>query len=196
MTVGKIAVLLAFLVLFGTYAYAADCNNGGRYENNLDGTVTDCRTGLIWLQKAKCTDTSNGIDNLGGHLTWDNAMKWVKGLENNLCGLTDNSLAGDWRLPTKTEFMAMITYAKNHSILHPTLTNGAGTSVWTAGDAFTDLQVTGSYWSSTRYASSPDYAWILSPDVGFFSNSTKGGSQYIWPVRGGQSGSFDSLKIE
>ena len=62
MKAGRIVVLAFVLVLFGTWAYAADCNNGGRYELNgffnvLDGTVTDCRTGLIWLRNANCTES-------------------------------------------------------------------------------------------------------------------------------------------
>ncbi len=61
MKAGRILVLTAFLLLFGTWAYAADCNNGGRYENNNNGTVTDCRTGLIWLWNANCEDAAGGI---------------------------------------------------------------------------------------------------------------------------------------
>ena len=75
MKVETIVLLLVVLVLFGTCAYAADCNNGGRYEDMGDGTVTDCRTGMIWLKNAQCTDTSNGIANPKGTLTWYDAMK-------------------------------------------------------------------------------------------------------------------------
>ena len=98
MRVGRIIVLSVVLVWVGTSAYATDCNNGGRYEDNGDGTVTDCRTGLIWLKNANCTDTSNGIANPNGYLTWYDALTWAAGLENGLCGLTDGSSAGDWRL--------------------------------------------------------------------------------------------------
>ena len=101
MTVGKIAVLLAVLVLFGTCAYAADCNSGARYADNNNGTVTDCKTRLIWLKNAKCTATSNGIANPNGNLSWDDAQKWAAGLRNGICRLNDRSYAGDWRLPAK-----------------------------------------------------------------------------------------------
>jgi len=50
--------IVAFLVVVSASAYAADCNSGGRYEINgapsADGTVTDCRTGLVWLKNADC----------------------------------------------------------------------------------------------------------------------------------------------
>jgi hypothetical protein len=66
MKVGRMMVLMVVLVLLGTRAYAADCNDGGRYEDNVDGTVTDCRTGMIWLKNAECIDTANGIVNPNG----------------------------------------------------------------------------------------------------------------------------------
>ena len=73
---GTIAALLALLTLFGTCAYAADCNSGGRYEDMGDGTVTDCRTGLIWLKNANCSEPStpvNGVTNSGTGLYWKDA---------------------------------------------------------------------------------------------------------------------------
>ncbi len=44
MKAGRIVALTAFLLSFGTWAYADDCGGGWRYADNLDGTVTDCRT--------------------------------------------------------------------------------------------------------------------------------------------------------
>jgi hypothetical protein len=107
MKVGRIMALTVVLLLLETWAYAADCNNGGRYEISGRGTVTDCRTGLIWLQDANCKDSLGltGIDKSQGYLNWYNAMKWVAALGGGYCGLFDGSSAGDWRLPTKTEWM-------------------------------------------------------------------------------------------
>ena len=195
MRVGSIIVLTVVLVSLGTWTYAADCNNGGRYEDNTDGTVTDCRTGMIWLKNAACTDTSNGIVNPSGTLNWYDALTWTKGLGNGLCGLTDGSSAGHWRLPTKSEWMAMVAYAKRF-YANPTLTNGAGTGRWTSGDVFTNAQ-SSYYWSSTTYAPSTTYyAWSVNMGVGYMNVSNLPNYNYVWPVRGGQSGSFDSLFIE
>ena len=85
MRVGSIIVLTVVLVWLGTWTYAADCNNSRRDEDNTDGTVTDCRTGMIWLKNAACTDTSNGIVNPSGTLNWYDALTWTKGLGNGLC---------------------------------------------------------------------------------------------------------------
>ena len=204
MKVIKITVLLAVLMLFGTYAYAVDCNTGARYEdNNSNGTVTDCRTGLVWLKDAACSDQAGGVTPTAGELTWYDAMKWAAGLYGGTistpgpCNLTDGSSAGDWRLPTKTEWMAMVAYAKKQTY-SPTLTNDAGTAVWASGtgSAFTNVQAY-SYWSSTTDANSTDFAWLVYMGNGSMNNAyLKSNNVYIWPVRGGRAGSFGSVRIE
>jgi hypothetical protein len=203
MQVGKIAVLLGVLGFLGTCGYvAADCRVGDRYEvSGTSGTVTDCRTGLIWLKNAKCTDTSNSIANPGGFLNWYNAQKWVAGLQDGLCGLTDGSIAGDWRLPTKTEWMAMVAYARyTHSPAYenPALTNDAGTAKWSSGggSSFTALMPSSCYWSSTTYADNTALAWQVRMGLGDMDYYWKSTDCCVWPVRGGQSGSFGTLRIE
>jgi hypothetical protein len=201
MKVINITVLLAVLVLFGTCAYAADCNNGGRYEDNNNGTVTDCRTGLVWLKNAKCSDQAGGVTPSDGNLSWHDAMKWAAELYGDgtsgptVCSLTDGSSRGDWRLPTKTEWMAMIQSAKNQTITNPALTNDAGTAVWAsgAGSSFTYVQ-SDCYWSGT---SDTDLAWSVDMGSGYMNIENKTAyTCYVWPVRGGQSASFGTVRIE
>jgi hypothetical protein len=197
MKVIKITVLLAVLMFFGTCAYAADCNSGGRYEDNHNnGTVTDCRTGLIWLRNAKCLATSNSIENPVGYLTWNNAMKWVAGLQHGLCNLLDGSDAGDWRLPTKTEWMAMVAYAKKQMYTDPALTEATGTAQCLTGCIFTDVQASSVYWSSTTTPSDSGRAWYVYIYDGSMTQQNKSGIAYVWPVRGGQAASFGTLRIE
>ena len=199
MTHGRIMIVTVMLVLVGTWAYAADCKNGGRYEDSGHGTVTDCRTGMIWLKDARCTDTSSGIANPTGELTWYDAMKWVAGLHSGLCGLSDVSGVGDWRLPTKTEWMAMVAYARKQGFTSPPLTNATGTAQWTTnGDAFDNVTLD-FYWSSTSYAPDTRGAYVIhiSSDGHTDGNWSKDGNNFkVWPVRGGQSGSFGTVFIE
>jgi hypothetical protein len=194
MKAGKIIALMLVLVLLGAWTYAADCNNGGRYEDMDDGTVTDCRTGLTWLKYAQCTDPLNGIMNIYGTLSWFNAMKWVRGVSHGMCGLTDGSSPGDWRLPTKTELMAMVEYAKGR-YANPALTNAAGTGKSTNGDPFDDLQTNYYFWSSTTHAADASSAWSLYMYDGAMVASSKTDSYFVWPVRAGQSASFGPLTI-
>lgn len=208
MKIGKIAVLLAVLVLFGTWAEAAsigDCNSGGRYEAIGDGTVQDCRTGLIWLENARCSDEAGVITPNSGFLTWPDAMKWVASLYGGStgspgpCGLTDGSYPGDWRLPTKTEWMAMVEYAKRY-YANPVLTDGTGLAQWATGNTanvFTSVTAT-NYWSSTTLESDTTKAWVVDMGYGVMSDggATKLAGHLVWPVRGGQAGSFGTLRIE
>jgi hypothetical protein len=205
MKVIKITVLLAVLLLFGTCEYsAAACITGGKYAAIGDGTVQDCQTGLIWLQNANCTDTSNNITpDIHGQLSWSDAMKWVAGLYGDgsgstVCSLSDGSSAGDWRLPTKTEWMTMIAYAyKTKHYSSPALTNDAGTAPWSSGpSSFTSVQTF--YWTSTTYLGNTvsPAAWFVNMYTVGMAWRDKTDPGFVWPVRVGQSGSFSTLRIE
>jgi hypothetical protein len=161
-----------------------DCS-GGRYEDNGDGTVSDCRTGLIWLKNAACTDTSGGIENYGA-LAWDAANAWAAGLGDGICGLTDGSVAGDWRLPTKTEWTAMVQSARSHGYESPALTTAAGTGHWTQGDIFDNVAVY-AYWSSSADVLNAGYAWFVNMSDGqMYSCGSSDAYWIVWPVRAGQ----------
>ncbi len=198
--IAKTIVLIVVLLSFGTFAYAADCNNGGRYEDMGDGTVQDCRTGLIWLKDANCLDSLGlpDVDKSNGWIDWYDALKWVAALHSGHCGLLDNSEAGFWRLPTITEWMAMVASANKQHFSVPSLTNAAGTAKWTTnGDAFNNVQTGAFYWSSTRSALSELMAWSIDfANGGAFTNPKSSGPIFVWPVRGGQSGEFGSVIVQ
>lgn len=152
----------------------SDCANG-RYEDNGNGTVSDCRTGLIWLKNADCP----------GLLNWDNAVAWVGNLGSGICGLTDASSPRDWRLPTKTEWMAMVASARKQGYLNPSLTNREGTAKWMQGDLFDNVQAS-YYWSSSTVAGGPYEGWYVHLDGGNVGWHNKSIIKYVWPVRAGQ----------
>ena len=69
-----------------------------RFSDKGDGTVKDNLTNLIWLKNANC---------FGGQ-TWANALTAANNLHDtgtpstmDDCGLSDGSLAGDWRSPKR-----------------------------------------------------------------------------------------------
>jgi Protein of unknown function (DUF1566) len=66
-----------------------------------DGTVRDNLTGLMWLKNADC---------FGQFRTWAQALTDANTLSNGTCGLTDGSVAGDWRLPNVKELLSLIDY--------------------------------------------------------------------------------------
>lgn len=142
-------------------------SSSNRYTDNGNGTVTDNRSGLIWLKNANC---------FGG--LWEKAMQSAANLASGQCGLSDGSTRGTWRLPTKEEWEAMV----DKSYTSPALSNAAGTGKWTEGDAF--VGVLSWYWSSSTPIDDGYTLWVVNLSDG--SMNYGGGEFPMWPVRGGQ----------
>jgi hypothetical protein len=197
MFIRVILLSVIFLAMLSQSAFCGtlkDCN-GGRYEDNNNGTVSDCRTGLIWLKDADCMASFNGIDKSLGSLSWYDAGKWTAGLANGTCGLTDGSAAGDWRLPTKTELMAMIQSAKKQGFTLPVLTDATGTVKWAAGNPFNNVEFQ-PYWTSVTDQSNNANAWYVDLTDAAIGVTGKSTMRYVWPVRAGNDGSFGYLFVE
>jgi serine/threonine protein kinase len=139
-----------------------------RYTDNGDGTVTDNKTGLIWLKKANCS---------ARRMTWKEAMQWAAKLAQGQCGLSDDSKAGDWRLPTREEWEAMV----DDKYKKPALSNAVGTDQWKEGDVFSGVQYW--YWSSTENSTSS--AWFVNLYDGDVNHNDDTNKLYVWAVRGG-----------
>jgi len=184
----------------GTATHAAPpCfDNANRYVDCGNGTVTDTVTGLIWLKKADCFQ--------GGRFYADSNQA-AAGLAAGECGLTDGSSAGDWRLPTKTEWEATIAHAVALGCKYlspggyPSLTNNPGTGCLSAGPtSFTGVR-SFFHWSSSAHEGNPHWAWSVDL-VGSYGSGyldkVSGLVTYddalnpivwganVWPVRGGQ----------
>ena len=146
-----------------------------RFTDNTNGTVTDNLTGLIWLKNANCTDTAGGIEIVSGDLTWSDALTWSNALASGTCGLADNSVAGDWRLPNIVELKSLMDLSNSE----PALPNG--------GNRFSDIQLSW-YWSSSSFASDTDTkkAWLIDVSDGYVYYGFKILKNFAWPVRGGQ----------
>jgi len=140
-----------------------------RFVDNANGTVTDMLTGLVWLRNANCFAT-----------TWMQALGDANTLASGSCGLTDGSVAGDWRLPSVNELQSLVDYEYDW----PALSNAAGTGHWNSGDAFSGVQPN-KYWSASSCAFGPWYAWFVDLSNGEVKHLNKTFSFYVWPVRGG-----------
>jgi hypothetical protein len=102
-----------------------------RFVDNGNGTITDKLTGLDWLKKANCF----------GAQSWTSAIASANGLASGACSLTDNSTAGQWRLPNILEL---------YSLVNMQVPDGAA---WLNSVGFENATF---YWSSTILNSFPN----------------------------------------
>jgi hypothetical protein len=136
-----------------------------RFVPNADKTITDNLTGLIW---------SN--DGISVSKTWQGALDYVKAL-NIGTGYLGHT---DWRLPNINELESLIIKGVTHN------------AYWLDGQGFSNVQGD-LYWSSSNIT---NYPWMVNMgDDGSVFLFGKTFSYYVWPVRGGQSGSLGSLAI-
>jgi hypothetical protein len=105
---------------------------GERMCDLHNGTLYDPWTGLTWLKDANCF----------GPLKWDDAMAVAASLEDDQCGLSDESIAGDWRLPSAAEW----------------------TSVFNTGGCLAFINAffigSGESWSNDKGSSDPSKAYV------------------------------------
>lgn len=133
-----------------------------RFHDNNDGTVTDNLTGLVWLKDANCFDQKNWVD----------AVSCVRSLASGICGLSDNSSAGQWRLPNRKELKSLV----DSSCYNPSLS---------AGHPFSNIQP-GWYWSSSTDVFYTSLAWYVYRYFGGLFSFYELNHFYIWPVRAAQ----------
>jgi len=134
-----------------------------RFDDNGDGTITDNLTGLTWLQLVNCF----------GKVSWGDALLISKTLDSGECGLSDGSLAGDWRLPNANELMSIVHFGESEPSLDPS-------------HNFFGVQLD-NYWTSTTLLIMTDTAWTVHLAAGVSPARTKTEAWYVWPVRGASS---------
>ena len=136
------------------------CEPEIKFTDNNNGTITDNRTGLIWLKDARCLDRTS----------WEEAMAQVGALASGRCGLDDHSVAGDWRLPSREELESLAEDKRREPALptdHP----------------FIGVQ-TSNYWSSSVRDNDTLHAWVVYINRGRVNYNKKTGNYCVWPVRG------------
>lgn len=143
-----------------------------RFTNNNNGTVTDNLTGLVWLRHANCVEFFFGDGTNQNHRSWSEAFIAANNLSSGYCGLSDGSIAGQWRLPNLRELLSLVDYGNMSPALptpHPFL---GSLTAW--------------YWSSTTSPGAPVAAWRVGFSTGSVSEGYKGENLNVLAVRGGQ----------
>jgi hypothetical protein len=143
-----------------------------RFTDNNNGTVTDNLTGLIWVKDPSCTDLGQA-----GYFSWAEALTAANNLSSGQCGLTDGSVAGDWRLPNVRELFSLIDFGESNSFPADAPFIGVLDVPW--------------YWTSTTNMRNSTTAFYLTPNefyYGLIGYAAKDTQQFgrMWPVRGGE----------
>jgi hypothetical protein len=158
-----VVILLAVLLCQPIAAFA------DRFIDNNNGTVTDTVTNLVWLKNA----SPCGNKDLNG------ANAYCSSLASGTAGLTDGSVAGDWRLPSKVELQSIGTEPP------ATWYSGPCPVTWTKpGAPFTNVEYVQYYLSSTR---NDDYwydAWDINMGDSIVGWNNISFPRRVWPVRG------------
>lgn len=160
-----------------------------RFVDNLDGTVSDRTTCLMWEKKTGTTGSYNvcpGGPTCGAVHDVSNAYAWTTGSPYNpdgpaffrfLAELNGPSpFAGhdDWRLPTITELQSIVDLSAT----------GCGLGSPCIDPVFGPTQ-SSIYWSSSTYQNLPTNAWYVFFSDGFTFTNTKTTSLYVRAVRSG-----------
>ncbi len=134
----------------------------GQFTINGDGTVTDTRTGLIWK---RCLEGQSGDDCSQGRadaMTWDLALQQAAG-----------SFAGnsDWRLPNIKELASIVELKCFEPAINLTVFPN---------------NPDGSVWSGSPHTDNSTDAWHVNFDTGNDFSLSRGYSNRVRLVRGGQ----------
>lgn len=136
-----------------------------RFTDSANGTITDNLTGLTWLQNSDCF----------GRVNWSAALDAAMTLANGSCGLTDGSVAGDWRLPNIVE-LASLAHMGNVENLS-----------WLGSFGFTGLSALGR-WSSTPTLIGLPNAYLFQFRDRLMGLSQVSSTYVVWPVKGVSNG--------
>jgi hypothetical protein len=137
------------------------------YTDNLDGTITDNSTGLVWEKLTSDATIHN----------FNNSYTWADAFAAKIAALNTANFAGhsDWRLPNINELLTLVDWGKVNPAIDSVFNNGTNNS-------FTQLDI---YWSSTTYQSNSLIAWFVDFGDGVVLPFSKFIDFYVRAVRGG-----------
>jgi hypothetical protein len=148
-----------------------------RFVNCGNGTVTDTVSGLIWLYDASCF----------GDQDWPTANQSAAGLATGSCGLSDGSRVGDWRLPTKEEWVGIMNTdcpTDPEIVGNQSPVPGCYADATDLGSEWASGVEADFYWSSTTRSTDTESAWHPHLGDGIVGiGAGKFNTFYVWPVR-------------
>jgi hypothetical protein len=149
--------------------YAPPARPDSRYINNLDGSVHDKYTGLMWMACSEGMSTSVTPCDTGlpGAYTWQQALQRAAAVN---AGSAPNYGYTDWRVPNIKELQSLIDIACYSPAINSSLFPGT---------------LDQHYWSSTAYTTEPNKAWVVNFVHGELLRASKLNGYPLRLVRGG-----------
>ena len=133
-----------------------------RFTDNLDGTISDNLTQLIWDKNA----------NRFGKRTWAQALCDCNNLADNDDDLNDRSVPNDWRLANVNELQSLLDRGQYKPALPE-------------GHPFSGVK-SDRYWTSTTFTNVLTRVWEVDLSNGEVGSIKKNKRMYFWCVRNGQ----------
>ena len=149
------AFLITLFLLLGILSssvYAIPVESGdNRYLDNDDGTITDTKTGLMWMKKDSYLHS-------GHWLNWHEVHDYVR-------QLNDERFAqhSDWQLPTREELKTLYESEKINS-------SQVGSEMKIHTDPIFEKNGTGSLWSSEANGNYNAFGVVFNTGAVFNSN--------------------------
>jgi len=133
-----------------------------KFTVNANGTVTDKKTKLMWMQ---CSIGQSGSDCSGAGETFTYAYSLQQAININQTGFADFK---DWRVPTLKELTSMVDLTCGKPVLNTT--------------AFPNVPK-GWFWTSSPHNSNVYYAWMVYYEHAKHHTDVKYGTNYVRLVR-------------
>ena len=156
-----------------------------RYQDNLDGTITDLNTGLMW-EKKSMDGTDHDVtkvfpwSSLFQATIWD----WIDAINTEVANGIGFAGFNDWRIPNVKELQSIVNYGTFGPAVDPAFHNNEspGCTVLTCSAT----AVARAYWSSTTIAVAAAIdAWDVEFVNGVVTGGLKSDSFFVRAVRGG-----------
>ncbi len=147
---------------------------GTRFTDNLDGTVTDNATGLMWVRDPSLCGGGSYPNTWASGVATPTAMTWANAITN--CEALNYAGYTDWRLPNINELSSIIDW----SLYIPAVNITFFINIPNPSFVF--------YWSGTTEGDDSSFAWAIDFSYGYNGQNDKTSTEYVRPVRGSTGG--------
>jgi hypothetical protein len=143
--------------------------SGARFTDNLNGTITDNATGLMWIKDPSLCGGGTYPNAWASAANTPAPMTWANAIAS--CEALNYAVYGDWRLPNVKELQSIVDYGRANPTIDQTYFPNTQSNI---------------YWSSTTFLASTISVFTVHFYYGDVDMYMKSENLWVRPVRGGQ----------